>query len=137
MALVNDFILIVSLILTIVFWFRSDDYLAAKEVPCHHEFYKIIQWHNYVVESLEHLNIPHGRFYMEDLKSNYQNQVERFLDFFEITPIVKVSDSKYEDYFEKSEDLFKPEDKMKIKGFIETVATNKTLALLNRYFTNL
>ena len=114
-------------------WHWSEDVKAAADVPCHHEFYKIIQWHNYVVDIMEYMDIPYEHFYFEDFDLDYENQVRKYLDFFEVAPIVKLSDAKKEYDLEQREELFKPEDKVKIKSFIEAIATNKTLALLNRY----
>lgn len=118
-------------------WYYPEIYEAAIEVPCHHEFFKLIQWHNYVFQTIEHLKLPSARIFFEDFLTDYDYQVKRLLDFYELAAVVKIEENPVEPTYVSRGTLFKLEDKIKIKAFIQKLASPLTLDLLNRYLINI
>merc|ERR1712157_463528 len=51
-------------------WWDNNIREAGLEIPCYAEFYKVIQWHNLVCDSLDYLKFPAKDFYFEDFEEN-------------------------------------------------------------------
>lgn len=120
-------------------WYHDDIKNASYDVPCHHEFYKLIQWHNLVFETIDYMGLPSQRFYYEDFLSDYAAQSEALLNFYDLSPIHNIHDptNHISPFSDNMVDLIKPEDKVKIKNFIEVMASDRTLAIMDRYLRNI
>lgn len=118
-------------------WYPDGIYDQAVDVPCHGEFFKLVQWHNYVFETIDFLNLPSETFFYEDFLTDYNNQAKRLLNFYELANVVTIQDNVVQSTQTSDGSFFKTEDKIKIKNFIEQLASDQTLDLLDRYLVNI
>lgn len=103
------------------------------EAPCHGEFYKFTQWHNYVHEGLaliEH-EVPILTVYYEDYTNRFNQTAHRILDFLELEQVGELREfsarSDYGGYFSSRQ-------VEQIKELIKQVAISKTWDQLKGYF---
>jgi len=118
-------------------WYPNGIYDIAVDVPCHAEFFKLIQWHNLVFEAIEHMNLPSKTLYYEDFITDYANQTKSLLNFYELANVVRIEENIVKPVYISNGNFFTDEDKSKIKHFIKTLASNRTWALLERYLTDI
>jgi len=118
-------------------WYPEGIHDEAIDVPCHAEFFKLVQWHNYVFETIDFMNLPSENFYYEEFVTDYDNQARRLLDFYELANVVRINENHVNPIYTSDGNFFKPEDKIKIKHFIKKLATNRTLDLLERYLIDI
>ena len=83
------------------------------------------------------MKLPSARVFFEDFLTDYDYQVKRLLDFYELAAVVKIEENPVEPTYVSRGTLFKLEDKIKIKAFIQKLASPLTLDLLNRYLINI
>merc|ERR1712157_344462 len=115
-------------------WYKPHVYNASLEVPCHHEFIKLIQWHDLVFQVIEHMQFPTEIFYYEDFLTDYENQTRKILNFYELANVIRFADRPVRPTYTGSGNLFSPDDKLKIKEFILSIATEqRTIQILERY----
>ena len=94
-------------------------------------------WHNYVLETLDSFEIPHEQFYYEDFLTDFKYQSRSMLDFFEVAPEVNIENNTKVDPLRLwKSNLMKTEDRVKVKSFIEAVASNRTLKIVERYLVD-
>lgn len=106
-----------------------------KQVPCHSEWFRYVQWHNLAVESLtQHLNLTNMVLYYEDYTTKFNETTQSILDFLEAeavqAPKEFIPGKTYTD-------LYDPEDARLIAKFIRALATPECWALIRRYFVDL
>lgn len=113
----------------------------AAEVPCRQEFYRYIQWHNYVYEVTKNdmADIPVTLVHTYDLQTNFQETMSHLLGFYRLTPTettpltdfngLELDIPSYSRWFDK-------EDKKNIACFMKKLATSTTTNRLGRYLTD-
>lgn len=53
----------------------------AKDVPCHSEFYSLVQWHNYANEFIQKYNLEVLEIHYQDYKTDLPGATSKVLDF--------------------------------------------------------
>lgn len=103
-------------------------------VPCHGEFFRYTQWHNYAVELIKKRNLAVLTVHYENYGTTYNRTVDQILDFLgqsrEFDPMPFKSGKTYRDSF------FDNSVQHEVKHLIKEIASEETWALLRRYFTS-
>jgi hypothetical protein len=103
-------------------------------VPCHGEFFRYTQWHNYAVELIKKRNLAVLTVHYENYGTTYNRTVDQILDFLgqsrEHEPRPFKTGKTYRDAF------FDNSVQHEIKHLIKEIASEETWALLRRYFTS-
>lgn len=104
------------------------------DVPCHGEFFRYVQWHNFAVEIIERRNLPVLTVYYEDYAESFNQTVDEMLDFLGLTwehdPKPFHAGKTYRDFF------FENSMQHSVKHLIKDIASEKTWLVLRRYFTS-
>ena len=108
-------------------------YLLTKNVPCHADFYRYVQWHNLAFEMEEKLNASSFIFNYEDYKDKLQDTLKEMLDFLEL-PLVDNDLVPFDVGI--SHDHYTKEQAESIQEFIEALASDKTWKYVCRYFNS-
>jgi hypothetical protein len=102
------------------------------KAPCHGEFYKFVQWHNLVHQSLALIphEVPVLTVYYEDYTNQFNSTVEHILDFLELEHVGELREftarSDYDGYFTKKQET-------QIKALIKQVAHTETWEQIKHY----
>jgi len=102
----------------------------AQKVPCHAEFYKYVQWHNFSFEvtGKNTLNIPVLIIDYEHFHSHLESTIKRLLDFLELPN----KHSPPEFIFNRHR-FFSEEETKNIYLFLRSLATEQTWEYLEPY----
>jgi hypothetical protein len=104
-----------------------------KNLPCHAEWFRYIQWHNNVIRMLdEEIHVPLYRIYYEEYASRkYDKTVDGLLQFMNLSKkyddVEFTSGHSYDSYFSSM-------DIKQVLKLVQTMARPKTWKLLERYF---
>jgi len=83
------------------------------------------------------MDLPSATLYLEDFYTDYENQVNKLLDFYEMAPVINIKENPVEPPYTIKDPLFKDEDKIKVKQFIKKLASPVVLELLDRYLVDI
>lgn len=114
-------------------WIDRDLRDAFVGVPCHAEFYRFVQWHNYAMNLARDLDLPTMIFHYEDYSSRFDEVVGKLLTFLELVPAPAsvppefIAGKKYEDHYTK-------EEITAIAGLVKELSTKPTWSHLAQYF---
>jgi len=111
-------------------------YQVTRDVPCHHEFYKLIQWYNFAFQTLETMNLEPRIINYEDLanKDTFASTAVGMLHFFGLTPIVDPSTSQPPLVAQGPLHYLTMAERKKVIGLFEVMASEKTMSVFKRYF---
>lgn len=101
-------------------------------VPCHAEFYRYVEWHNYADGVKMDLGIPTMVFYYEDYSTRFDDVTEELLNFLELehqesSAPVFIVNKKYDDYYSK-------EQTQAITALVKELSNKRTWKHLAHYF---
>jgi hypothetical protein len=100
-------------------------------VPCHSEYFKYVQWHNYAGQIIANRNLSAHTLYYEDYETNYNQTTAKLFNFLDLPIVQEPLEFKkgktYRNFFTASE--LKAARKL-----VNTLATAETWYLLSRYF---
>jgi len=118
-------------------WYQPAVYEASRGVPCHNEFFKLIQWYNYAFQTIEQMGLESKLVYYEDLadKDSFASYAVDMLAFFEMTPVVNPTGNQPPLVTQGPTNYLNSEEKSKSKTFIDILAESKTTAALSKYFS--
>lgn len=110
-------------------------YKYMQKSPCHGEFYKYTNWHNFVNRGLEMYKIPTLTVHYEDYEASSNtskvSQQQKVLNFLELPKKVEFKEfAARHDY----DDYFTTKQKKSISQLIKRVSTPKIWELVNHYF---
>jgi len=75
-----------------------------RNLPCHTEWFRYIQWHNNAIEVLNRLNIPVHILYYEEYTTRYNETVRDLLDFLNLKAVHAnspfITGKTYDDLFD-------------------------------------
>jgi len=119
-------------------WYQPSIYQASRGVPCHHEFFKLIQWYNYAFETLEEMGLEPKLVYYEDLANTntFAHTSTDMLSFFELTPVVDPAVSQPLLTAQGPTNYLSNQEKTNVQAFLSVLALSKTTAALSRYFSH-
>lgn len=86
----------------------SDVYQVVKDIPCHADFFKFVQWHNLAFTTTWDLGVPTLVLHYENYTSNFNQTKEMLLDFLKqddnhYDPPEFITGKTYREYFTKKE----------------------------------
>jgi hypothetical protein len=110
---------------------------AWKDLPCHSEWFRWVQWHNRALEVTNrfHAQRPGGfpvlRLYYEDYSTNYNATVEALFDFLDLEvrgrPVAFIPGKTYLSYFSLRH-------QEKAAQFVKSIATPECWDMVKHYF---
>ena len=80
-------------------------------------FFKIVQWHNLVVETIDCVNLTSKTSCYEDFIDDYANQTKSLLNFYELENVVRIEENFVKPMCISNGDFFTDEDKITINFF--------------------
>jgi hypothetical protein len=105
-----------------------------KDVPCHSELFRWIQWHNLCFQMQRNLGLPAHFLYYESYTTDYNATAQELAEFLEFDIVRKglpfVSGKTYGH-------LFSDEHKLQIARLIKELASPWAWGLLKHYFTSI
>jgi len=101
-----------------------------KNVPCHAEFYRYVQWHNLAIDTASKLNIQSLAFNYEDFGLNINERVSELLEYLHL-PLVDQDFMPY--HASDVGDHFTDEQMDAVAIFIRALANEHTWALVCGY----
>lgn len=110
--------------------YGSNIFPLTKNVPCHAEFYRYVQWHNLAFDTAATLNIKAYAFNYEDYGSMLHDRVSGLLEYLEL-PMVDQDFSPY--YGSNVRDHFLDEQIDAVAIFIRALANEHTWGLVCGY----
>lgn len=109
-----------------------DGHLAAllRQIPCHQEFYKYVQWHNLAFDVTRGNNIPVFVVHYHNYSQNFEGTLSQLLDFLEL-PRQGVTEpfhagKEYHSFYTK-------EQRLAIRRFLEEFSSSETWDNLKDY----
>ena len=106
-----------------------DQKLYRSTIPCYHDFYRYVIWHNEAFKAIEHWGLSSYVLFYEDYETNRECAVNGLMEYLDISPVSEGSSfhpSTYVDYFTE-------EEKAAVKKFIFRYSSPLTLHHLHRY----
>jgi hypothetical protein len=129
--------------------YGSSLWRLAREVPCHADLYRYVQWHNLafdMVQRRQHqdeeqmgnhntndintTSITTHILHYEDYHTNFNETVSSLLDFLEQEWVGQAKDFYWSDY----SDYYTPHATVAARKFIKSLASDATWAQVKRYF---
>ena len=110
-------------------YFSEDIVNMGKVLPCHSDFYRYIQWHNYAWSIIRKLDVPFYTLHYEDYSDRFDDTKTEILDFLELPDTGgkhKFFLSDYSEYFTSSE-------RTAAMAFMKNIASNDTWQSISRY----
>mmetsp|Transcript_38227 Transcript_38227/g.46638 ORF Transcript_38227/g.46638 Transcript_38227/m.46638 type:complete len:411 (-) Transcript_38227:102-1334(-) len=111
----------------------------ARKVPCHSNFFRLVQWHNYAFQMTHDEHTLHGKpnkvIYFEDLVNRPKRVLNEVLDY------LKLEEKSHQ--FARSNELtnavnfYEPKHIVALKKYLKQLATKKTWSHLEHYFDEL
>mmetsp|Transcript_5717 Transcript_5717/g.7578 ORF Transcript_5717/g.7578 Transcript_5717/m.7578 type:complete len:433 (-) Transcript_5717:270-1568(-) len=102
-----------------------------EDVPCHADFIRYVQWHNYAVLTSLELAVPTMTLHYERYTTHYNETTDRLLEFLgqerKRPPPNFIQGKEYRDYYTK-------EEREKVKKAVEKMSSSETWELLKHYF---
>lgn len=102
----------------------------AKDVPCHADFFRFVQWHNLAFITTDELGIPTMIIHYENYSTNFNQTKDMLLDFLD-------QEDKYEPppfVLGKTYDYFEEEEKIAVARMFNKLAHEKTWERTKHYF---
>jgi len=104
-----------------------------KNIPCHGEFFRYIQWHNNALNITSSMGIPTHHLHYEEYDMDLDKTVKELVEFLEL-PIIgqipKVRTKKYDGYYSA-------DDKKEIESFLKHLSSDLTWKMLSQYMNGL
>ena len=94
---------------SLLFWDRALSFVfdTVKDVPCHADFYRYIQWHNLAFITTWNLDIPSLVIHYENYTHNFQKTQDMILEFLQQDGLYKaptfIDGKTYRDYYSQEE----------------------------------
>lgn len=111
--------------------FSEDLKQIFKELPCHADWFRYIQWHNYAISMIDDLDIPTHTMYYEDYDTKYNVTVDTLFNFLSLerinNPLDFIAGKSYHSFFTK-------ENFQAAIRLVQTLATPKSWELIKHYF---
>ena len=111
-------------------WIDQDLRDALDGVPCKAEFYRYVQWHNNAFIMCKEMSIPVMLLHYRDYSNHFEETLDKILDFLEVhragDEVEFISGKEYGDYYN-------PDQKQKIRAFLQEFSTKDTWAQLSSY----
>lgn len=118
---------------------KQDEAFFGKDnvpkAPCHGEFYKWTQWHNYVHEGLELIEslheVPVLTIYYEDYSLKFNSTVDTILDFLELK-----QEGYLREFTARSDygGYFSTDQERQVRDLVKEVASPRTWKQVKHYF---
>lgn len=110
-----------------------------KDVPCHAEFFKYIQWHNLAQMTATSLGIPMHVLRYEDYNANadannWQSTVESLLSFLRLPAVAWEDASRFEMRSYHDSHYYTRHQQRKIRALIQEVASVPVWKIVEPYF---
>eukprot|EP00591_Stephanopyxis_turris_P009639 CAMPEP_0195526934 /NCGR_PEP_ID=MMETSP0794_2-20130614/28268_1 /TAXON_ID=515487 /ORGANISM="Stephanopyxis turris, Strain CCMP 815" /LENGTH=309 /DNA_ID=CAMNT_0040657725 /DNA_START=277 /DNA_END=1206 /DNA_ORIENTATION=- len=105
--------------------------IAARSVPCHADFFRYVQWHNYAFEITKNLSIPAHILHYEDYRDDFDGTLSSVMDFLELPRVVK---NVTEFYWSNYTGYFTNEQRSAVAAYVKMLASHETWYELKRYF---
>lgn len=109
----------------------------AMSVPCHTDFFRFIQWHNFAFEAAqgEFKGKPMNLLYHEDLERDEAGAIKRLLEYLSLKPKIGARQEKLPaQHFNGN--YITGEDYNSVKQYFKMLASDITMRHMNRYFPN-
>lgn len=110
---------------------------AWKDLPCHSEWFRWVQWHNRALEVTDRFDaqrpggFPVLRLYYEDYSTNFNKTVEALFDFLDLEvlrrPVEFIPGKTYLSYFSVK-------SQQRAAQFVRSMATPDCWAMVKHYF---
>jgi hypothetical protein len=105
-----------------------------SNVPCHADFYRYTQWHNYAFDVVEQMGIPSLIIHYEDYSKEFNRTKDQLLDFIEVKEnkekdISFVAGKEYSSYLTS-------EEREAVMLAIKELSNDRVLHELRRYFND-
>mmetsp|Transcript_1501 Transcript_1501/g.2334 ORF Transcript_1501/g.2334 Transcript_1501/m.2334 type:complete len:381 (-) Transcript_1501:1685-2827(-) len=112
-------------------WKNVELQTIATRVLCHADWFRWVHWHNHAFEmSRRHrTNIPTFVLHYDDYRSEFNQTVQRLLDFLNMTWVQPPVDFYWKDY----SDYYTEEERQAALRFVSLIASNDTLGEIKRY----
>lgn len=104
----------------------------AEHVPCHADFYRLVQWYNYALEMLDDKKKPILYVYFEDVKKSPDEEIEKVIEYLDLETVAEKHPILQGSVWQGS--YFDELQRKYAKKFIKHFATESTKNLLSRYF---
>jgi len=106
-----------------------------KDVPCHSDFFRYIQWHNLASTVLnEFMQIPTYTLHYENFEHRFNETAKEILGFLELEQVNDFPEfilgKQYQDYFEEDE-------KVRVKEAFKRMASMETWQNIEHYFVGI
>lgn len=113
-------------------WLDSSLLDLWKDVPCHAEFFKYIQWHNLAWTTTQNLGIASHVLRYEDYAEDWRKTVDSLLEFLYLPGVAWEDASLFS--MRSYPDYYSPEQKDAIQRLIYNVASVPVWNIVKKYF---
>ena len=103
-----------------------------KDVPCHAEFFKYIQWHNLAWTTALHMNLSMHLLRYEDFDRNWQRTVDALLSFLQVPAATWEGVTPFE--IQTYDSFYSIPQKNAIKALLRDVASAPIWEIVGKYF---
>jgi hypothetical protein len=102
-----------------------------KQIPCHGDFYKYIQWHNLAAETRNNMDLPTLVVHYENYAKNLKQTLNELMGFLQLevvgdVPELFVPGRIYREYFSK-------EERIAVLRMMKLIATNEAWNMMSTY----
>jgi len=102
---------------------------AFRNVPCHGEFFRYVQWHNNALNITSSMGIPTHHLRFEDFDADSDKTIKELMEFLELPIIGQISKVRTKEY----DGYFSADDKERIESFLKDLSSNSTWKILSQY----
>ncbi|KAI2496953.1 sulfotransferase domain-containing protein [Fragilaria crotonensis] len=113
-------------------WLDPPLLLLWKDVPCHAEFFKYIQWHNLAWTTAQNMNIPMHLLRYEDYDLDWKGTVDALLSFLQIPAASWEGVTPYE--IQTYHSFYSTQQKEAIEALLHNVASAPIWEIVSKYF---
>jgi hypothetical protein len=106
----------------------------AKELPCHAELIRYIQWHNLAIDVIRRRNLPVLTMFYESFETDWNNTVDTLFEFLHLQPAEGVAPLEFipgKHYL----DHFEPQHVSIAEKITKLLASPEAWELLQHYFS--
>lgn len=111
-----------------------------RRVPCRGDFFRYVQWHNLLHQSLDYLpyKLPVLTLFYEGFESpNYEVTARSILDFLELQPVPDSNGNiKWSEFQSRGDydEFFSDEQKEAVRDFLQTLSSFRVWGEIEHYF---
>jgi len=109
----------------------------ARRVPCHTDFFRYIQWHNFAFEAHqgEFKNKPMKLIYYEDMVANPESVIPDVIDFLNLEALLGIdTPDMVADELDIRNEAWTDKEYDDVKRYVELLSSRSTWLHLQRYF---